>query len=241
MTPACAAPLPSRRSSTSVSASQSVSAMTSTAAGSTRPTIRSAPPLRRATCASPRACARTISAMRCSRRCTRPATRSTSRASIRRSRARRSGIGASAGVHESQSRLWENVVGAQPRFLGALLSGPAAHVSRPAWQRAARTFYRAINKVERSLIRTDADEVTYNLHIMLRFELELAMLEGRLRVGDLPDAWRAAHAGRSRRGAARRPRRLPAGRALVRRQHRWRIPGLHHRQHSRARSSSRPR
>ena len=53
------------------------------------------------------------------------------------------------------------------------------------------TFYRAINKVERSLIRTDADEVTYNLHVMLRFDLELALLEGRLAVKDLPEAWRA--------------------------------------------------
>ena len=52
------------------------------------------------------------------------------------------------------------------------------------------TFYRAINKVERSLIRTDADEVTYNLHIMLRFDLEIELLEGRLRVEDLPEAWR---------------------------------------------------
>ena len=53
------------------------------------------------------------------------------------------------------------------------------------------TFYRAINKVERSLIRTDADEVTYNLHVMLRFDLELDLLEGRLAVKDIPDAWRA--------------------------------------------------
>ena len=53
------------------------------------------------------------------------------------------------------------------------------------------TFYRAINKVERSLIRTDADEVTYNLHVMLRFDLELDLLEGRLAVKDLPEAWRA--------------------------------------------------
>src|SRR4029077_950044 len=52
------------------------------------------------------------------------------------------------------------------------------------------SFYRAINKVERSLIRTDADEVTYNLHIMMRFDLELDLLEGRLRVKDLPEAWR---------------------------------------------------
>jgi carboxypeptidase Taq len=51
-------------------------------------------------------------------------------------------------------------------------------------------FHRAINKVDRSLIRTDADEVTYNLHIMLRFEFELSMLEGKLAVRDLPEAWR---------------------------------------------------
>jgi carboxypeptidase Taq len=53
------------------------------------------------------------------------------------------------------------------------------------------TYYRAINKVERSLIRTDADEVTYNLHVMLRFDLELDLLEGRLAIKDLPAAWRA--------------------------------------------------
>jgi carboxypeptidase Taq len=51
------------------------------------------------------------------------------------------------------------------------------------------TFYAAINKVQRSLIRTDADEVTYNLHVMIRFDLELAMLEGTLEVKDLPEAW----------------------------------------------------
>jgi len=55
------------------------------------------------------------------------------------------------------------------------------------------TFYRAINKVERSLIRTDADEVTYNLHVILRFDLELELLEGKLAVKDLPQAWRARY------------------------------------------------
>ena len=79
-----------RRSWRSASPSSSASATTSTAAGSTRRTIRSAPSSRPATCASPRACARTTSARRCSPRCTRPATRSTSRASTPRSRARRS-------------------------------------------------------------------------------------------------------------------------------------------------------
>src|SRR6185369_7615135 len=55
---------------------------------------------------------------------------------------------------------------------------------------APDTFYRAINKVARSLIRTEADEVTYNLHVIIRFDLELDLLEGRLAVRDLPEAWR---------------------------------------------------
>ena len=101
------------------------------------------------------------------------------------------GSGVSAGVHESQSRLWENLVAR----------------SRPFWEHyypllqrtfadqfgsvSLDVFYRAVNKVARSLIRTDADEVTYNLHIMLRFDLELKLLEGRLRIKDLPEAWHA--------------------------------------------------
>ncbi len=100
------------------------------------------------------------------------------------------GRGASSGVHESQSRLWENLVGRSRAFwehfyplLRRTFPDQLAHVPLDA-------FYRAINKVERSLIRTDADEVTYNLHIMLRFDLELKMLEGRLTVKDLPEAWR---------------------------------------------------
>jgi carboxypeptidase Taq len=101
------------------------------------------------------------------------------------------GRGVSAGVHESQSRLWENIVARSRGFWTYFY---------PLLQRAFAdrladvpldVFYRAINKVARSLIRTDADEVTYNLHIMLRFDLELQMLEGRLAVKDLPEAWRA--------------------------------------------------
>jgi carboxypeptidase Taq len=99
--------------------------------------------------------------------------------------------GTSSGVHESQSRLWENVVGRSrgawhffyPR-LQAVFPGQLGDVP-------LETFYRAINKVERSLIRTEADEVTYNLHVLLRFGLELDLLEGRLAVRDLPEAWRA--------------------------------------------------
>jgi carboxypeptidase Taq len=100
------------------------------------------------------------------------------------------GYGTSAGIHESQSRLWENVVARSRGFwqhyyplLQQTFPQPFDRVSRDA-------FFRAINKVRPSFIRTDADEVTYNLHIMLRFELELQMLDGRLRVEDLPEAWR---------------------------------------------------
>jgi carboxypeptidase Taq len=102
------------------------------------------------------------------------------------------GEGTSAGVHESQSRLWENVVGRSRGFwqhfyplLQRTFPDQLARVPLAA-------FHRAINKVSRSLIRTDADEVTYNLHIMLRFDLELQLLEGKLRIKDLPEAWRAA-------------------------------------------------
>jgi len=98
--------------------------------------------------------------------------------------------GTSSGVHESQSRLWENIVGRSRGFwrfsyprLQAAFPDQLGSVSLDA-------FYRAINKVERSLIRTDADEVTYNLHVMLRFGLELELLEGNLAVRDLPEAWR---------------------------------------------------
>jgi carboxypeptidase Taq len=99
--------------------------------------------------------------------------------------------GTSAGVHESQSRLWENVVGRSrgfwEHFYPLLCDTFPDHFAGVSLE----TFYRAINKVERSLIRTDADEVTYNLHVMMRFDLELALLEGRLAVKDLPEAWRA--------------------------------------------------
>ena len=98
--------------------------------------------------------------------------------------------GASAGVHESQSRLWENVVGRSRgfwhHFYPRLQSVFPAQLGRVD----LATFVRAINKVERSLIRTDADEVTYNLHVMIRFDLELALLTGELAVRDLPAAWR---------------------------------------------------
>jgi carboxypeptidase Taq len=100
------------------------------------------------------------------------------------------GHGASAGVHESQSRLWESLVGRSRPFWRAFY--PSLQKLFPAQLGAVSldTFYRAINKVERSLIRTNADEVTYGLHVIMRFDFELALLEGTLEVADLPDAWR---------------------------------------------------
>ncbi|NDJ78666.1 MAG: carboxypeptidase M32 [Chloroflexi bacterium] len=101
------------------------------------------------------------------------------------------GRGTSSGVHESQSRLWENVVGRSRGFWEHYY--PALQQTFPEQLRGVSLdeFYRAINKVERSLIRTDADEVTYNLHVMLRFDFELALLEGEMVIADLPDAWNA--------------------------------------------------
>jgi carboxypeptidase Taq len=101
------------------------------------------------------------------------------------------GNGASAGVHESQSRLWENVVGRGRGFWEHFYPVLQDTFPDPFRSVTPEAFYRAINRVERSLIRTDADEVTYNLHIMMRFDLEVDLLEGRLQVKDLPQAWRA--------------------------------------------------
>lgn len=101
------------------------------------------------------------------------------------------GHGVSAGVHESQSRLWENMVGRSRGFWGHFYPALQTAFPQQLGQLPLGAFYRAINKVQRSLIRTDADEVTYNLHVMLRFDLEHDLLDGRLQVKDLPEAWRA--------------------------------------------------
>lgn len=98
------------------------------------------------------------------------------------------GAAASLGLHESQSRLWENLVGRSRPFWHFLLPRLQARFPTLASVELDE-FHRAVNRVERSLIRTESDEVTYNLHIALRFELELALLRGALAVKDLPQAW----------------------------------------------------
>jgi len=97
--------------------------------------------------------------------------------------------GASSGIHESQSRMWENLIGRSYAFwqcfyprLQEIFPTQLANVSLDA-------FYKGINKVEPSFIRVEADEATYNLHIMLRMELEMALMENSLAVRDLPEAW----------------------------------------------------
>ncbi len=99
--------------------------------------------------------------------------------------------GASMGMHESQSRLWENLVGRSHAFwshyyprLQETFPGPLGTVD-------LETFYQAINAVEPSEIRVEADEMTYNLHILLRFELEVALFEDSLSVAEMPAAWNA--------------------------------------------------
>jgi carboxypeptidase Taq len=98
--------------------------------------------------------------------------------------------GTSSGIHESQSRLWENLVGRSRRFWRFFYPRLQAAFPQQLASVPLDAFYQAINKVRPSLIRTNADEVTYNLHVIIRFDLELALLEGRLLVQDLPEAWR---------------------------------------------------
>src|SRR5262249_22925727 len=82
------------------------------------------------------------------------------------------GSGVSAGVHESQSRLWENIVARGRGFWEHFYPDLRTVFQDQLGQVSLATFYRAINKVERSLIRTDADEITYNFHVMMRFDLQ---------------------------------------------------------------------
>ncbi|MDQ2799140.1 MAG: carboxypeptidase M32, partial [Armatimonadota bacterium] len=99
--------------------------------------------------------------------------------------------GASLGFHESQSRLWENLVGRSRPFWQRFYPDLQAAFPNALGDVDAETFYRAINKVAPSLIRVEADEVTYNLHILLRFEMEQALLSGEISVEGAPAAWNA--------------------------------------------------
>ncbi len=97
--------------------------------------------------------------------------------------------GASLAIHESQSRLWENLIGRSRAFWEFFYPRLQERFPAQLGNVSLEAFYKGINKVQPSLIRVEADEATYNLHIMLRLELEIALLEGSLEVKDLPEAW----------------------------------------------------
>jgi len=99
------------------------------------------------------------------------------------------GSGVSLGIHESQSRLWENIIGRSAPFW--LHCYPSLREAFPAQFGAmdVDNFLQMINRVQPGLIRVEADELSYNLHVLIRFELETALLDGDLQVADLPAAW----------------------------------------------------
>ncbi len=99
--------------------------------------------------------------------------------------------GASFGTHESQSRLWENLVGRSSSFWQHWYPRLFDIFKTQLGDVDLETFHRAVNRVSPSLIRVEADEITYNLHIMLRVELEAALIDGSLSVSELPAAWNA--------------------------------------------------
>ncbi|HNO78511.1 MAG TPA: carboxypeptidase M32 [Phycisphaerae bacterium] len=99
------------------------------------------------------------------------------------------GTATSLGIHESQSRLWENMVGRSLAFWKHHYATAQEYFPEALGDVPLEAFYRAINKSAPSLIRVEADEVTYNLHIIMRFELERELIAGRLDVKDVPAAW----------------------------------------------------
>ena len=104
------------------------------------------------------------------------------------------GTAESLGVHESQSRLWENMVGRGRPFATVLAPRVAQLAGGPLASLDADGLYRAVNRVKGTFIRIEADEATYALHIILRFELEQELIDGTLAVADVAEAWRARFA-----------------------------------------------
>jgi len=97
----------------------------------------------------------------------------------------------SLAIHESQSRLWENLVGRSKEFWSFFYPSLQMLFPEHLGNVSQQDFYRGINKIEPSLIRVEADEATYNLHVMLRLEIEIGLMEGTIEVKDLPEIWNA--------------------------------------------------
>lgn len=103
------------------------------------------------------------------------------------------GDGTSLGIHESQSRMWENVIGRGKPMWQHYFAKLQSHFAPQLDSISLEQFYPAINVVKPSFIRVEADEVTYNLHILVRYEIEKALIEGSLSVNDIPDTWNAKY------------------------------------------------
>jgi carboxypeptidase Taq len=103
------------------------------------------------------------------------------------------GDAASLGIHESQSRMWENFVGRSQAFWKFLYPKAQSKFGEALGSVSRDDFYAAVNDVQPSFIRVEADEVTYNLHIMIRFELEQQLISGSLQPADVPAAWNAQY------------------------------------------------
>ena len=99
------------------------------------------------------------------------------------------GAAASLGIHESQSRLWENNVGRGKQFWHHFYPKLQQYFPQQLNDVSVDAFYKGMNKVEPSLIRTEADEVTYHFHVMIRYEIEKGLMNGDLFTEDLPEAW----------------------------------------------------
>jgi carboxypeptidase Taq len=99
--------------------------------------------------------------------------------------------GVSLGLHESQSRMWENLVGRSLPFLRWFYPRVQQAFPEQLGSVGVEDFYRAVNKIQPSFIRVDADQVTYNMHVILRFELEQEIIAGSVALADLPEAWNA--------------------------------------------------
>lgn len=101
--------------------------------------------------------------------------------------------GASTGIHESQSRLWENIVCRSLIFWKNYYPQLQKTFPKSLGGISLENFYRSINHVQPSLIRVDADEITYNMHVFVRFEIECALFENQIKIKDLPEIWKAKY------------------------------------------------
>ena len=101
--------------------------------------------------------------------------------------------GASMGIHESQSRYYENIIGRSLEFIELIFPKVREFFPRQMEGVTAWDLYRAVNKAEPSLVRTEADELTYSMHVMIRYEIEKKLIGGELEVKDVPAAWNALY------------------------------------------------